>query len=62
MIQEIGFMIGFYIITRATSLLTRTGERRESIPVWVLSVITIVITLIVIFDLFHRGVDISNLG
>jgi len=62
MIPEIGLMIGFYIITRMISFLLRKGERKESTAVMVLSVITIIITVFVVYDLFVRGASIQNLG
>jgi len=62
MIPEIGLMIGFYIITRMISFLLRKGERKESTAVMVLSVITIIITVFVVYDLFVRGASIQDLG
>jgi len=61
MIPEIGLMVGFYIITRMVSLLMRKGERKENIVVYVLAVITILITAFVIYDLFTGGVEASNI-
>ena len=62
MIPEIGLMIGLYIITRMISFLLRTGERKESVAVYVLAVITIIVTGFVIYDLFARGASIQNLN
>jgi len=61
MIPEIGLMVGFYIITRMVSLLMRKGERKENIVVYVLAVITILITAFVIYDLFTGGAEASNI-
>lgn len=61
MIPEIGLMIGLYIITRMVSFLLRTGDRKESIAVLVLAVITIIVTGFVIYDLFERGASIQQL-
>jgi len=61
MIPEIGLMIGFYIITRMISLLMRKGERKENIVVYVFAVITILITIFVMYDLITGGVDASNI-
>jgi hypothetical protein len=61
MIPEIGLMVGFYIITRMISFLTRKDDRKESGAVMVLAVITIIITLFVIYDLFARGTSIPEL-
>jgi len=54
-------MIGFYIITRMISLLMRKGERKENIVVYVFAVITILITIFVMYDLITGGVDASNI-
>jgi len=62
MIPEIGLMIGMYIITRMVSFITRTGERKESIAVIILGVITILISIFVIYDLFSSGASIPNLN
>ena len=61
MIPEIGLMVGFYIITRMVSFLMRKGERKESIAVYVFAVITILITIFVIYDLFTGGVDAAKI-
>jgi hypothetical protein len=61
MISEIGLMVGFYIITRMVSFLMRKGERKENIVVYVLALITILITAFVIYDLFTRGAEASNI-
>lgn len=55
MIPTIGIMIGCYIITRMISFLTRKGDRAESTLVLVFAVITILITLLCMFDLLMRG-------
>lgn len=62
MIPEIGLMIGLYIITRMVSFLLRTGDRKESIAVLVLAVITIITTVFVIYDLFVRGASLQQLA
>jgi hypothetical protein len=54
-------MVGFYIITRMISFLMRKGERKENIAVYFFAVITILITIFVIYDLFTRGTEASNL-
>ena len=61
MLPEIGLMIGLYIITRMVSFLLRTGERKESIAVWVLASITIIVTGFVIYDLFAKGNSVSSI-
>lgn len=55
MVAEIGIMIGIYIVTRMLSYLTRSKEMHESIIVKVFAVITILVTIIVVADLFLRG-------
>lgn len=60
MIAEIGIIIGFYIITRMLSFLLRKEKRAENIAVKILAIITIIITVIVIADLFLRGMQISS--
>lgn len=61
MLQTIGFMIGFYIILRATSLYTRIDEREEQPIVRLLSIITILITILCMCSLFTAGWS-SELG
>ena len=51
MIPSIGLMLGAYIITRMFSFLSRKGERSESTLVKVFASITLLITVIVFFDL-----------
>ncbi len=57
MIPDIGVMIGAYIITRMISFLTRKEQRAESFIVKVLAVITIIVTVVVIIDLFSKGTN-----
>lgn len=59
MLAEIGIMVGLYIVTRMLSYLTRSQERRESVVVKILSVITIIVTVLVVLDLFLRGTEPS---
>jgi hypothetical protein len=61
MLAEIGLMVGFYIITRMVSFLLRKGERKESGAVQIFAVVTIIITIIVVADLFMKGVSVSGL-
>jgi hypothetical protein len=62
MIPEIGLMIGFYIITRMVSFILRKDERRENAAVVILAAITIMITVIVIVDLWTKGTQGINLN
>jgi len=55
MIPDIGIMIGFYIITKMVSFLTRSGARKESLFVKSFSVLTILITMAAIADLMMKG-------
>ncbi len=55
MIPDIGLMIGFYIITRMVSFLTRSGVRKESLFVRLFSVFTILITMASMLDLIMQG-------
>ncbi len=55
MIPEIGLMVGFYIITRTISFLTRKDLRAEPFVVKVFSAVTILITIIIMLSLFVRG-------
>jgi len=55
MIPIIGIMIGFYVITRMISLLTRKEQREESPIVKVFAVITLIVTVFSIFSLFTSG-------
>ncbi len=55
MIPTIGSFVGLYIITRMLSLLTRPSERSEKIIVKVFAGITILVTVLGIFDLILTG-------
>lgn len=55
MIQEIGLMVGLYIMTRMFQILLPQGERKPNIFVSIRSGITIVVTVFVMADLFIRG-------
>jgi hypothetical protein len=55
MIPDIGVMIGFYIITKMVSFLTRSGARKESLFVRLFSVLTILITMAAMADLIMQG-------
>jgi len=55
MIPTIGVMIGWYIITRMLSFLTRKEERQEGIVVRVFAIFTIIVTIIGMLDLMSRG-------
>ena len=52
MIPSIGVMIGFYIITRMLSFLTRSGDRAELSGVKVMALVTIAVAILVILSLF----------
>ena len=54
MIPDIGLMIGFYIILRALSFVTRGGDRVEHWVVKLLSGITILVTILCLLDLLIR--------
>ncbi len=59
MLPEIGFMVGAYIITRMTSLLTRTEQGTESMIARIFASITILVTGLVVLDLFLRGAKLT---
>lgn len=52
MVPSIGIMIGFYIITRMISLISRTGDRGESALVKIMAVVTILVAGLVMLSLF----------
>lgn len=52
MIPSIGIMVGFYIITRMISLLSRAGDRSEPGIVKLMAVITILVAGLVMMSLF----------
>jgi hypothetical protein len=62
MIPDIGLMIGLYIITRMISFLSRKETRAENIIVKSFAVITIIVTVISIIDLFSHGTSIPSFG
>jgi hypothetical protein len=61
MIPEIGLMIGFFIITIMLSYLLRSGEKKEHSVVVIFAAVTIFITIIIMIDLFVRGVEIDKI-
>jgi hypothetical protein len=61
MIPEIGLMIGFCIITIMLSYVLRSGEKKEHSVVVIFAAITIFITILIIIDLFMRGVEIDKM-
>jgi len=66
MIPAIAYMMGFYIITRMISFITRSGDRAEVMAVEIAAVITIVITLamlaIIVVGEFSTTSEINQLG
>ena len=46
MIPMIGIMMGFYVLTRSISFISRKGEREEHIVVNVFSIITGIVSII----------------
>jgi hypothetical protein len=60
MIPDIGLMIGAYIITRMFSFLTRKGQMEESLVVKIFAIITMLLTFVVVIDLFTRGTSKSG--
>jgi hypothetical protein len=61
MIPEIGLMIGFFIITVMLSYISKSGEKREHPVVNIFALLTIIFTVIIMIDLFARGVEIDKL-
>lgn len=59
MIPMIGIMIGFYVLTRSISFISRKGEREEHIVVKVFSIITAIVSIIGIMTLAFSGSDIG---
>lgn len=55
MLPMIGIMIGFYIILRCLSFLTREGAYSEHLLVKIFSVITILVTLLIMLSLLTSG-------
>jgi hypothetical protein len=60
-IPEIGLMIGFFIITVMLSYISRSGEKKEHPVVNIFALLTIIFTVIIMIDLFARGVEIDKL-
>jgi len=48
-------MIGFYIIVRMLSFVTRSGDRAENVLVKVVSVIVLIITVLLMVGLLATG-------
>lgn len=61
MIPEIGLMVGFYIIVRMVSFLTRRDARSESVLVKILAAIGALVALFVMMDLFLGGASRPSL-
>jgi hypothetical protein len=62
MIQEIGLMVGLYIMTRMFQLLLPQGVEKQNMVVMVLAGITVVVTVFIIADLFIRGASLAASG
>ncbi len=60
MIPAIGYMIGFYIITRMIEMLARSGERRINAVAAVFAAITILVTIFCLFVLFSTETSASR--
>jgi hypothetical protein len=60
-IPEIGLMIGFFVITVMLSYISRSGEKKEHPVVNIFALLTIIFTVIIMIDLFARGVEIDKL-
>ncbi len=56
MIPDIGLMIGCYIITKMFSMLVKGKEGKEHDFVWVLALITVIITVYATIDILLIGV------
>jgi hypothetical protein len=56
MIPAIGAMIGIYIITRMLEMLSK----QRPMPVKVFGVITILVTLVAVVDIFNAGSRVAN--
>lgn len=57
MIPAIGYMIGFYIITRMLSLILRKNDVKESAVTIVFAAITIVVAIFGLYILFTAEFD-----
>jgi len=57
MIPAIGYMIGFYIITRMVEFMSRRGDRRIHGSVAAFAVVTILVTAVCLFALFSTEVS-----
>lgn len=60
MIPTIGIMIGAYIFTRMVSFATRGGDRKESLLVRVLAILTMIVTMFCTADLLLRGASFPS--
>jgi hypothetical protein len=60
MLPEIGIMIGFYIILKSLSLLTKSHDKGESALTRGFSILTIIVSIICLGDLFLSGMKIPK--
>jgi hypothetical protein len=54
-------MSGFFVITVMLSYISRSGEKKEHPVVNIFALLTIIFTVIIMIDLFARGVEIDKL-
>jgi len=59
MIPAIGFMIGFYIVSKMVTLLTRKNERSESNIAKLFAAIALIVAIICMLDLYFSGASIK---
>ena len=62
MIPAIGYMVGFYIITRMFSLLTRKPDGKESVITYILAGITILVAIFGLYVLFTSELNTIDLN
>lgn len=56
MVPTIGVMVGLYIIMRCLSMMTRKGDRKESVAVCLFALVTTIVSLFGIVILAFSGI------
>ena len=61
MIPAIGYMVGFYILTRMLSVIIGKKNGRESPIVIVFAAITVLVAIFAMYVLFTQELNLANL-
>jgi len=61
MIPAIGYMVGFYILTRMLSVILGKKNGKESSVVIIFAAVTVLVALFAMYILFTQEINLANL-